>query len=418
MSFFKEGEWKIFSPIYLAMFIGIAVPDIDMLIMIFFFAKGFSATQIGIGFALQALFMILAEIPTGAIADIYGKRLSTQVNFFLHTILFTAFFFITEAWMMWVLYCIMGISETFRSGAFDALPYQMAKEAKRTDLINQFYSTYGFIIQVATAISNFAVVGFLFLVGATVKYNVFGQVHQGIDFLWLTGAAGYFIAFLILFKVKEKVRKRSINFKADIKETHKISIKALRYTKSHPVISRLVIMGIFGTIATLLFSDIVYQPFLIELGIKAENIAIIIAFASLLGALFSLIPKHINKKFSSEKKYLEAAFALKLIILVSLYFFAGPIFSLVFFFIYFSYDSLIHPIMSPFKQFFYKKNMRATLGSVESVVYSITAVIFFPIIGYLIDNLGSNKTVLFASIPLLIGLLIFKSIKHKDKLVH
>lgn len=418
MRFFKEGEWKLFNPIYLAMFIGIAVPDIDMLIMVFFFAKGFTATQVGIGFALQALFMILAEIPTGAVADKYGKRFSTQINFFVHALIFISFFFITETWMMWVLFAIMGISETFRSGAFDALPYDMAKNAKRTDLINQFYSTYGFLVQVATAISNFAVIGFLFLVGSTAQYNIFGQTHQSLDFLWLTGAVGYLVAFFILFKIKEKVRKHKANVKKDIKETYNTSLKAIKYSKSHPVISKLVLMGIFMTITMLLFSDIVYQPFLIDLGVNPESIAIIIAFASLLAALFSQVPKYLNEKFKTEKKYIEAMLIVKLLVLVSLFFFAGPIFSLIFFFVYFASDSLLHPMMNPFKQFFYKKEMRATLGSVESVVNNIISVIFFPIIGYLIDNLGSNKTILLASIPLLIGYFIFKSIKYDNRLVH
>lgn len=418
MRFFKDGEWKLFNPIYLAMFIGIAIPDIDMLIMVFFFAKGFTATQIGIGFALYSLFIILSEIPTGTIADKYGKRFSIQINFFIHSLIFISFFFITEAWMMWVLFSVMGISETFRSGAFDALPYEIAKHAKREDLINTFYSTYTFLVQVATAISNFAVIGFLFLVGATNEYIVFGQVHQGLNFLWLTGALGYLIAFFILFKINEKVKKHKLNIKKDLIQTYRNSLKAIQYTRKHPVLKKLIFFGIFSTITMLLFSDIVYQPFLLDLGFNPENIAITIAFASLLAAAFSQIPKLISNKFKTEKNYIQAMLLVKLIVLISLFFFAGPIYSIIFFFVYFATDSLIHPMVNPFKQFFYKKNMRATLGSVESTANNLVAVIIFPIIGYLIDTIGSNKTILIAAIPLFIAFLIFRSIKYENCLIH
>lgn len=418
MSFFKKGEWKLFYPIYLAMFIGIAVPDIDMLIIVFFFAKGFTATQIGIGLALCSLFTILSEVPTGAIADIYGKRISTQVCFLLFAIIFILFFFVTTPLMMWILYSFMGIATTFRSGAFDALPYEMAKRAKRTDLINPFYSTYGFLVQIASMLSNFAVIGFLFIVGATTKYIVLGQQHLGLDFLWLTGAVGYVVAFTILFWIKETNVKRKFSVKNDFKEMNKKSLDALNYSRKHPVIRRILISGIFFAIASLLFSDIVYQPFLLEMGTNPENIAIIIAAASLIGAWFSIVSRYLAKKFSSEKKYIEIIYFIKLMLLVSLYFFAGPLYSIIFFLVFFSIDCLIRPVIQPFKQFFYHSKMRATLGSVESLINSLVGIIVFPLIGYMVDNLGATATVMSAAIPLLIGFFIFWSIDYKKQLAY
>ena len=92
MKLINKFEWKLFHPIYLGLGIGVAIPDIDMVIMAFFFAKGFTATQIGIGTALQSLFLLLAELPTGVFADLYGKRLSVQISWLMQSIIFGIFF--------------------------------------------------------------------------------------------------------------------------------------------------------------------------------------------------------------------------------------------------------------------------------------------------------------------------------------
>jgi MFS family permease len=416
MEFFKKEELKLYWPLYLADFIGMAVPDIDMLIIIFFFTKGFTATQVGIGFALYSLFIIISEIPTGAVADLYGKRVSTQIFELMSAFIFIGFFFLSSVWMMWILFSMRGIAKTFKSGAFDALPYQIAKDNNRPDLVNEFYGKHGFITQSGTALSNINVIIFIFFVGATTEYLFLGQVHQGLDFLWLTGALGYLIPFFILFKIKEKVKPRKINFKQDVKDTIRTSISALKYSKNHPIVKNLFFMGVFLTIGSLFFANIVYQPFLIDLGIKVEHIAIAVAFAYLLGALLNLLPRKLEKKFSTEKKYLETVIMIKISLPILLFFFAGPIFSLIFFFVYFASDNLINPIMKPFKQFFYKKEIRASIGSVESLINSTTSIIFFPIVGFLVDNFSASNTVMFAPIPLLIALVIFKKINYSKRL--
>ncbi len=418
MKFLEKTEWELFYPLYLALFIGVAIPDIDMVIMVFFLSKGFTATQVGVGLSLQSLFLLLSEIPTGAFADLFGKRKSVQVSWFMQSLIFAVFFFISKPWMMWLLFSLKGIAHTFSTGAFEALPYEIAKKAKREDLIDKYYSTYEFVYQTATAFSNLNVIIFLLLIGATNIYNILGQPHPGLDFLWLTGSLGYFVGTLILFRLKEKVSKAKSHIQNDMKNAYKLATKAISYTTTHEIVRSLVLVGIFIKLTIMLFSDIVYQPFLLGLGIKNENIAIMVAIGSAIAAIFSLLSKRINKKISTEKRYLETMMILKIAVLVSLLLFAGPIFSIIFFFIYFGFDSLINPVLNPFKQFFYKKDIRATLGSVESVAKNLIAIIFFPLIGYSMDTLGPNKTVLLSIAPLLTGYLIFRGIKQEGRLIH
>ncbi len=412
-NYLAGSEWKLFKPIYLGLGTGVSIPDIDMVIMAFFFAKGFSATEVGIGLSLQSLFLLLSEIPTGVFADLYGKRKSVQVSWLIQSLVFGLFFFINQVWMMWLLFAFKGIGLTFSSGAFESLPFDIVKRTKKEYLINKYYSTLEFVFQFATAFSNLNAILFLYFVGANKEYLVFGQVHQGLDFLWLTGCFGYFVGAMILSGVKEKTKKISFSIKKNIVKTVKITRTAIKYTTSHPVIKKLVVVGILSEIVALLFSDVVYQSFLLDLEVGVSNLPIMVAIASLTGATFSLVPKYYANKFGSEKSYLTFMMWLKVLVLVSLFLLKNSLFSLVFFIVYFAFDSLISPILNPFKQYFYDKKIRATLGSVESLIRNVISIFLFPLIGYSVDNFGSQQTVLISLIPLLASIYIFSSIKHK-----
>lgn len=420
MVLFKKGEWKLFWPFYMALFIGISIPGIQVVLIPFFLLKGFTLTQVGIGMGLMSLFTILAEVPTGAVADIFGKRVSIQVHWILHTIVSLLFVFVTSPWQMYVLFAIFGISGTFASGAFEALPYEICKKEKRKELINEFYSKISFVREIAHFISYFATAGVLLLLGSEKIYTFFGIDFKGIDFLWPIGAIGFFAAFLIFFNVKEDVKPRKINLKNDFIETYKLSVEGIKYAKNHPVINKLFFASFFLTISYIFFSETVYQPFLLNIGFNAEKIALIVAFASIVGAIFSLIPKTLEKKFKTEKHFIEFTIILQLALIVGLFFFNKIFaFSVLFFFIFYNvHRSLREPLFQPFKQLFMKDNVRATVGSVDSLLSNVASVIFFPVAGILLDNIGVINTTISASIPLVIGLVILYTIKMKERVAH
>jgi predicted MFS family arabinose efflux permease len=131
-----------------------------------------------------------------------------------------------------------------------------------------------------------------------------------------------------------------------------------------------------------------------------------------------LAPKHIEKRFSTEKRYLQVMTFIRILLLLSLFFLVGPIYSLIFFLIYNNYTSLTSPVLGPFSQFFYKKELRTTISSIDSTIGSIALVIFFPVAGYLVDKIGPTYAVVLSAIPFLLELLVISMIKQKERLVH
>jgi MFS family permease len=416
---FKEGELKIFWPYYLALFVGISTPAVYVIQTVFFLSRGFTLTQVGIAFGLASLFRIVAEIPTGAFADAFGKKKSSQMCWLISTITSACFIFVHAPWQMYVLFSLEGISATFLSGSFDALAYQTCKKNNREDLINEFFAKVSFIREAGHIISYLGVVGVLYALGPGRIYNFLGTNVRGMDFLWPITACGYLAAFIIFFAAKEDVEPVKVNLRQNFIDNYRTSVEGIKYSKAHPIIRKLFLSGFFLTASYVLFADIVYQPFLLNHGFGAEKIAIIVAIASVIGAIFSLVPKSLEKQFKTEKHFIEFTIILQMVLLIGLFFLHSIFaFGMLFFFIYYNMYSFREPIFQPFKQLFMKDSIRATIGSVDSLISSVACVLVFPIAGFLVDKFGVLNTTLTAFFPLIIALIIMRSIKMESRIAH
>src|SRR6056297_1478947 len=62
-------------------------------ILLFFLEQGFSYLHIGILFSLREIFKIIFEIPTGVLADKYGRKLTMVAVFISYIASFLIFYF-------------------------------------------------------------------------------------------------------------------------------------------------------------------------------------------------------------------------------------------------------------------------------------------------------------------------------------
>ena len=92
---------------------------------------GLSYFDIGLTAGIGLLATLLCEIPTGAFADLYGRKKSVSMGLFLYlmgililTFSSTLFYFIISS-------IVFGIGQAFLSGAWDALMFDSLKAIKR-----------------------------------------------------------------------------------------------------------------------------------------------------------------------------------------------------------------------------------------------------------------------------------------------
>jgi len=89
--------------------------------------KGLSFTQIGVLYAIREIVINLFEIPSGIIADTYGRKSALLASFTLYIVSFIIFSFTTDFWLFIFAFSLFGVAEAFRSGTHKAMIMEYLK---------------------------------------------------------------------------------------------------------------------------------------------------------------------------------------------------------------------------------------------------------------------------------------------------
>ncbi|MEO1711991.1 MAG: MFS transporter [Bacteroidota bacterium] len=84
--------------------------------LLFFLENGLSFAQVGLLYAGRELATNILEVPSGFIADLYGRKRALLASFLLYISSFLAFYWSTQFWLLMVAMIIFGLAEAFRSG--------------------------------------------------------------------------------------------------------------------------------------------------------------------------------------------------------------------------------------------------------------------------------------------------------------
>lgn len=84
--------------------------------MLFLIDAGLTYTQIGILYAVREITVNLFEIPSGFIADTYGRKKSLAGSFLLYMISFAVFYSSTNFILFLIAFVFYGIGDSFRTG--------------------------------------------------------------------------------------------------------------------------------------------------------------------------------------------------------------------------------------------------------------------------------------------------------------
>lgn len=94
--------------------------------------RGLSLTEVGIFESFFWLTIIIAEVPTGAIADRFGRRISLALGAILFAVSNVIFAMASNFSILLGSYLVMGIAMTLYSGAGDALLFDTLRVLRRT----------------------------------------------------------------------------------------------------------------------------------------------------------------------------------------------------------------------------------------------------------------------------------------------
>lgn len=88
----------------------------DAFFILFLVERGMSFTQIGILYAVREITINIFEIPSGIVADTFGRKNSLVGSFLFYIVSFVAFYLSKDFWVFLLAFVFYGIADAFRTG--------------------------------------------------------------------------------------------------------------------------------------------------------------------------------------------------------------------------------------------------------------------------------------------------------------
>jgi MFS family permease len=334
--------------------------------MIYLASKGMSLTQLGL---LETIFHITSffmEVPTGAVADIFGRKISRICGRVLSLI--SVIILLAADSFLWfaISFVFTALSYNLESGAGDALLYDSLKEIGEEDKYMKISGNKEVFYQVAGIIS--------FLVGGYMATKSYGIAFT----LTIIVAA---LALLQSFSFNEPSisRKREMEKKGNVFVNQiKESISVVR---KNPRIGALIVFTeIIITFCTCIFYYL--QNFLKGNGYNEAAIGVIYAAAYLVSALTAPQVHKIEKVIKEQGILL----VVPLVTVACLWGIALSTYHFIFFIVLMITEEIVYVAMNDYINKMIPSENRATILSFASMVFSFFMITVFPFVGMLGDR--------------------------------
>ena len=123
-------------------------------LMLAFLDRGLSFLVIGLLIACRDLTVNILEIPSGAIADSFGRRRSMMISFVAYIISFTILGAATRTAALFVGMFFYGVGDTFRTGTHKAMIFEWLRLNGRSDEKTKIYGLTRSWSQIGSAVSG------------------------------------------------------------------------------------------------------------------------------------------------------------------------------------------------------------------------------------------------------------------------
>ena len=386
----NRTEFRLLWPFYITALVSssfsVAVP-----VWVIFFQKNFSFLQISFALSLQSIAAILFEIPSGAVADVFGRKASVVTGIVLQGLLWLALPFIDHDLLLYAAFFLMGLLRTLESGADKAWMVDWLKENQKGKLIREMFIKIHSLHSAGTVVSS--------LVASILLFS------QEMRSLFFVQGCGYIIeSFLLFFFAKESLhqgkRMRMGALIANAVKTTKAGVCFVRGSKD------------FGCIA--------WQPLLVDLSLPMEHLGIVFSIAGAVGIIAPFFAKVLLKKYRRESDYLTATNLVEFLFIFSLCLIHKPYvtFGVMVYLFAMLISDLQLPIMSSCFQSLIPSRIRATVASVQSVVFAVFSLIVTAVGGLLMDRYGPRTAMVCLSFLLIPAAFFYMRIKESSSRLH
>lgn len=366
-------------------------------------SRGFSLVDVGIAEGVFHIVSFLCEVPSGMLADLLGRKKTLLLSCVLASASAFTMAFSSHLFGVCLSFALEALSFNLASGTLEALLYDslkvLGRETEYDKHSSRLLATYS-IMQALSGLLSYWVL----------KIGFFGA---------------YFIAGLLCFAAFCTALRLSEPFAAlRPKNSQKIKIRFVKRFVAHfkdttiflaprkLLLARMLLCGIFGAVSYLL--QMYWQQLLLELGLPSSLLGPVLCLfllADVLGALcMPYTPKHFGTLCAATVLPGSLLCALAgvpfLFLSIPCAFVSGFLCTVLLS----RADTLLQPL--------YPSEARATITSVDSMIYSVCMIVLSPVSGWLAERFGIALTLGFLGggtfVLYLILLLRFFSVLNRE----
>jgi MFS family permease len=141
--------------------------------IIILFLKGvISPVQISFVYGFRYFIQLISELPTGAIADLLGKKVSLFLSYGCFFLSYFLLPFVHHFWQVLALYTLLGFASSFLSGAQEALVYDSLLQDKKQESFHKVQVKQNTFFQIGLAVSSI-LGGFMYSLHPSIPFIAF-----------------------------------------------------------------------------------------------------------------------------------------------------------------------------------------------------------------------------------------------------
>ena len=335
------------------------------IIVLFFQEHGLTLTEVMILQSIYSFSVALFEIPSGFIADVFGRKRTIVLSTIFTFIGFLVFSFFGGFYAFAIAQVLVGIGGSLMSGSDSAIIYDTLLETNSK-------TTYTKIEGRTYAIGNFSEAFAGILGGFLAVGSIYMPIYVQTSILFFSIP----IAFTLIEPSMHKENKLDRSFKA-VLEVVKFAMV------DNQKLKWLIIYSSAIGVATLSMAWFA-QPFFKSINIPLAYFGILWAVLNFSAGLTSFNAHLLDKKDNNYK----ILFYLALSMLTSFIFlgYNASVFGLIFILFIYLLRGLVTPILRNEINENTTSNKRATVLSIRSLIIRISFAISAPILGYIADN--------------------------------
>jgi len=335
------------------------------IIVLFFQEHGLTLTEVMILQSIYSFSVALFEIPSGFLADIFGRKRTIVLSTIFTFIGFLAFSFFGGFYAFAIAQVLVGIGGSLMSGSDSAIIYDTLLETNSKN-------TYTKIEGRAYAIGNFSEAFAGILGGFLAVGSIYMPIYVQTSILFFSIP----IAFTLIEPSIHKESKLDRSFKAVLEVIKFVMV-------DNQKIKWLIIYSSAMGVATLSMAWFA-QPFFKAINIPLAYFGILWAILNFTAGVTSFNAHQLDKKNNNYKMLFY--FSLSITTSFFLLGFNTSVFGLIFILFIYLIRGLVTPILRNAINENTTSNKRATVLSIRSLIIRISFAISAPILGYIADN--------------------------------